>query len=137
MSVVSVFSSRIAQPDDSFHHLSLELDLTAKHKFRKDIAVAAVVKRFLFGPAGDRLLCRCYLLMKNDPWVYLNIDWAGKYEHMRRLFREYGDIINADYGVPVGPRHKENNLWKRKYSKGLVVVNPIKHTLDFIPETQY
>ncbi|MFQ5868919.1 MAG: putative glycoside hydrolase, partial [Candidatus Zixiibacteriota bacterium] len=41
----------------------------------------------------------CYLLMKNDPWVYLNIDWAGKYKQMRRLFREYGDIINADYGV--------------------------------------
>lgn len=56
---------------------------------------------------------------------------------MRRLFREYGDIINADYGVPLGPRYKENNLWKRKYSKGLVVVNPIKHTFDFIPETQY
>jgi len=79
----------------------------------------------------------CYLLMKNDPWVYLNIDWAGKYENMRRLFREYGDIIDTDNGVPVGPRYKEKNLWKRKYSKGLVVVDPIKHTFDFIPETKY
>jgi len=79
----------------------------------------------------------CYLLMKNDPWVYLNIDWAGKYEHMRRLFREYGDIIDADYGVPVGPRYKENNLWKRKYSEGLVVVNPVKHTFDFVHQSKY
>jgi len=56
---------------------------------------------------------------------------------MRRPFREYGDIIDTDNGVPVGPRYKEKNLWKRKYSKGLVVVDPIKHTFDFIPETKY
>lgn len=79
----------------------------------------------------------CYLLMKSDPWIYLNIDWAGKYEHMRRLFTEYGDIIRVDYGAPTGARYKEGNLWKREYSKGVVVVDPVRHTFDFIQRTGY
>ncbi len=92
-------------------------------------------------PSSDRndiaYCVGCYLLVKNDPWVYLNIDWGGKYKDMRRLFREYGDIINADYGVPVGDRYKDGNLWKREYSKGVVVVDPVKHTFNFIDQTRY
>ncbi len=76
----------------------------------------------------------CYLLVKNDPWVYLNIDWGGKYEYMRKLFDDYGDIVNVDYGVPLEPRYKDRNLWKRRYSKGTVVVDPVAHTFDFIPK---
>ncbi len=126
------------QPEHRFvneKHLVRTMEIVEESARRQKIVMLGMQ------PSPDRreiaYCVGCYLLMKNDPWVYLNIDWAGKYEHMRRLFREYGDIINADYGVPVGPRYKEKNLWKRKYSKGLVVVDPIKHTFDFIPETKY
>jgi len=77
-----------------------------------------------------------YLLVREDN-VYLNIDWDGDYGRMQTLFRVYGEVIEGDYGEPTGETYKEGGLWKRGYSKGLVVVNPGKHTFDFISGTNH
>jgi len=126
------------QPEHRFvneKHLVRTMEIVEESARRQKIVMLGMQ------PSPDRkeisYCVGCYLLMKSDPWVYLNIDWGGKYEHMRRLFDDYSDIIAADYGVPLGPRYKEDNLWKRKYSRGLVVVDPPKHTFDFVHQTKY
>jgi len=126
------------QPEHRFvneKHLVRTMEIVEESVRRQKIVMLGMQP----SPDGNEIsyCVGCYLLMKNDPWVYLNIDWAGKYEHMRRLFDDYSDIITADYGVPLGPRYKEDNLWKREYSKGMVVVDPAKHTFDFVHQTKY
>ena len=33
-----------------------------------------------------------------------------------------------DLGTPLGPRYKSGNLWKRDFTKGVVIVDPVNHT---------
>ena len=77
----------------------------------------------------------CFLLVRNDPYVYLNIDWDGNYGNMRMLFDQFGDLFEADYGEPVGYRYKRGELWIRNYSKGRVKVNLETHRFEFEEST--
>jgi len=73
----------------------------------------------------------CFLLVRHDPYVYLNIDWDGNYGNMRMLFEQFGDLFEVDYGEPKGERYKSGELWVRNYSKGRVKVNLQTHTFEF------
>jgi len=80
----------------------------------------------------DILYCiGCYLLVRQDPYVYLNIDWDGRYSNMHMLFNEFGDLFETDYGQPRGPRYKENGAWVREFSGGTAIVNLEAHTFEF------
>jgi|GEM_PF-2565210 len=80
----------------------------------------------------DILYCiGCYLLVKQDPYVYLNIDWDGNYNNMQMLFNDFGHLFETDYGQPLGPRYEENGVWVREFSRGTVVVNLETHTFEF------
>lgn len=73
----------------------------------------------------------CFLLVRNDPWVYLNIDWDGNYGNMRMLFDQFGELLKTDYGEPVGYRYKSDGVWVRNYSQGRIKVNLQTHSFEF------
>lgn len=73
----------------------------------------------------------CYLLVREDPYVYLNIDWNADYRRMQFLFDQFGDLFETDYGQPQGPRYQQDGLWLRPYSEGTAVVDLEAHTFEF------
>jgi len=85
---------------------------------------------------ADILYCiRGYLLVKNDPWVYMIVDWNGSFAKMETLFNTFGDLFEYKYGNPVGDRFKEGGVHKRRFENGMIVeVDLINHTSSFGPE---
>jgi hypothetical protein len=112
---------------------------TRGHEFRMDVIdiCSGIGKTLVLGAQPrvnreDILYCiGCYLLVKQDPYVYLNIDWDGNYNNMQMLFNDFGPLFETDYGQPLGPRYEENGVWVREFSRGTVVVNLETHTFEF------
>jgi hypothetical protein len=112
---------------------------TRGQEFRMDVIdiYSGVGKTLVLGAQPrvnreDILYCiGCYLLVKQDPNVYLNIDWDGNYNNMQMLFNDFGPLFETDYGQPLGPRYEENGVWVREFSRGTVAVNLQTHTFEF------
>jgi len=85
---------------------------------------------------ADILYCiRGYLLIKNDPWVYMTVDWNGAFAKMEDLFNIFGDLFEYKYGNPVGDRFEEGGVWKRRFENGMIVeVDMAAQTSSFGPE---
>ncbi|MFH1906639.1 MAG: putative glycoside hydrolase [Chloroflexota bacterium] len=53
---------------------------------------------------------------------------------------DYGSVwlypnYNIDLGSPLGPRYPQGNLWRRDFTKGSVIVDPVNHTVEITTET--
>jgi len=85
---------------------------------------------------ADILYCiRGYLLVKNDPWVCMAVDWNGSFAKMEALFNTFGDLFEYRYGNPVGDRFEEGGVWKRRFENGMIVkVDMTTPTSSFGPE---
>lgn len=120
------------QPEDPFapeEHLELLMDaVDGCAKMGKIVMLGTQPRK---SRADIEYCIGCYLLVRNDPYVYLNIDWGGNYGDMQMLFEDFGDILEADYGEPIGARYKSGRVWVRDYSRGTVKVNPQTHRFEF------
>jgi hypothetical protein len=70
-----------------------------------------------------------YLLISNGraAFRYTNYDNYGQ----TWLYPNY----NIDLGSPLGPRYPQGNLWRRDFTKGSVIVDPVNHTAEITTET--
>jgi hypothetical protein len=69
-----------------------------------------------------------YLLISNGraAFRYTNYDNYGKIW----LYPDY----DIDLGSPLGPRYPQGNLWRRDFTKGSVIVDPVNHTAQISTE---
>lgn len=42
-----------------------------------------------------------------------------------------------DLGQPLGPRYRQGNLWRRDFSKGSVIVDPVNHSASILKKVTY
>jgi hypothetical protein len=75
--------------------------------------------RMLFGLASFLLINEgnAYFRYSNDE-AYRKVWWYPEFE--------------LDLGQPLGPRYKENNVWRRDFEKGRVTVDPLKHRAEIV-----
>lgn len=75
----------------------------------------------------------CHMLVSQHPYTYLNLDPAqgGSWAHLQTLFNDYAEAFQTDFGEPTGERYKEEGIWKRQFTNGLLEIDLVNHTYSF------
>ena len=85
-------------------------------------------------PAQMSYCVGCYLMCKCSDQIFFNVDWLSDMDLLKMIFDLYGDILNYDYGQPIGDRYFEAGYWKREFTKGTAILDLQLHLFTFQPK---
>jgi len=111
------------QPEERLQEQLAAMDFAGAHK---EVYIAFAQSK-PFSRTDTTYVFACYLLGQNE-YTYFYNNNLGKYriDDFRRGNELYSDLYNIDLGKPIGGRFVENGLLKRRYEKGLVVVDVLE-----------